>query len=148
MKIMHSNMKIWKLLTPAIALCFFAAAPQLAAQGSGSKSGYKGQGQQQQKEQYQHQRPAKQPKPSDFSEKEVEKFASAKGEVDQIQKEYADALSQVEDQQKARQLQRKYSQKMVESIRENGLSVQKYQKINMAAQNSQEFREKINRMAN
>lgn len=134
-KTMHKKMILWKVLTPIIALCFLAAAPPLAAQDSGGQSGYKGKEQQQQQ-------------PADFSEKDLEKFANAKSEVDQIRKEYSEELKQVEDQEKASQLQDKYSRQMVQSIKEEGLTIREYNDISSAAQSDPELREKINRMVN
>ncbi|MBS3809411.1 MAG: DUF4168 domain-containing protein [Desulfobacterales bacterium] len=136
-KTMHKKMILWKVLTPIIALCFLAAAPPLAAQDSGGQSGYKG------KEQQHQQR-----RSADFSEKELEKFADAKSKVDQIRKEYSEELKQVEDQKKASQLQDKYSRQMVQSIKEEGLTIREYNNISSAAQSDPELREKINQMAN
>ena len=56
--------------------------------------------------------------------------------------------SSVEDTDKARNLQDKYSQKMVDAIKDSGLGVQKYNEISMAAQDNPELKKKIKKMAN
>lgn len=139
-KTMRKKMTIWKVLTPLIALCFLLAAPPLFAQDSGE-------GQQQDQGQQQYQQKS-QPKPEDFDEEQLKQFAGAQEEVDQIREEYSNELSQVEDQDKARELQDKYSKQMVESIKDEGLSVQEYNKISRAAQSNPELNEKIDKMSN
>ncbi|MFP3981552.1 MAG: DUF4168 domain-containing protein [Desulfobacterales bacterium] len=146
------TMTMWKILTPLIALCFLVAAPPLAAQSSESGGDYKGQqqeGQQQEGQQkQQYQQKSSQPEPEDFKDEDLEKFAGAQDKVDEIRKEYSDELSQVEDQDKARDLQDKYSKKMVESIKDEDLSVEKYNKISRAAQSNPDLNKKIDEMAN
>ena len=137
-KTMRKTMTIRKVLTPLIALCFLAAAPPLFAQDSGGQSG----------EGQQYQQKATQPKPADFNKKELKQFANAQDEVDQIRKEYSEELSQVEEQEEARQLQEKYSKQMVQSIKKEGLTVQKYNTISRAAQSNPELNQKIDQMSN
>ncbi|MBS3754390.1 MAG: DUF4168 domain-containing protein [Desulfobacterales bacterium] len=136
------TMTIRKVLTPLLALCFLAAAPSLAAQDSADQGGNKG------KQKQQYQQKSTQPEPEDFNKKELKQFANARGEVDEIRKEYSEELSQVEDQDEARQLQDKYSKQMVQSIKKEGLTVQKYNKISRAAQSNPELNQKINQMSN
>lgn len=149
-KTMRKKMTIWKVLTPLIALCFMVGAPPLFAQDSGSGGGYKGQQQkeQQQQQQQQYQQKSTQPEAADFNKKELKQFANAQDEVDEIRKEYSEELSQVEEQEEARQLQDKYSKQMVQSIKKEGLTVQKYNKISRAAQSDPELNKKIDQMSN
>lgn len=156
------NTTTWKSLALIFAVCFVLAVPPLAAQDSGQQ-GYKGQqgqqdykGQQGQKDykgqqgqqgqkgqqEYDYQEPSQQ-QSKNFSEGELEKFAAAKVELDDIRSEYSKELENVSEADQARKLQDKYGQQMIESIRDEGLSVEKYNKISQAMQTDAELRKKI-----
>ena len=131
-----------------IAACFMVAAPPLAAQ-----QGQQGYGEQQQQEQYQqreyqHQDPAQQQQPANFSEEDLQKFAGAKTTVDEIRDKYSNALEGVDDPSKARELQNKYTQKMIDAIEGEDLSVEKYNKITRAIQDSPELQRKVDNLGN
>ena len=127
----------WKgfFLGLIIAACFLIAVPPLAAQQG--QQGYGGQ-QQQGQQGYQQQQ-----QPTDFDDSELKVYAKAKNDVDDIRSEYSDALRGVEEADKARELQNKYTEKMIDAIEEKDLSVKKYNQISQAMQNSPELREKI-----
>ncbi|MFP3999317.1 MAG: DUF4168 domain-containing protein [Desulfobacterales bacterium] len=141
-KIMHRKTALWKILVPAIVLCFLIAAP--AAAQEQEQQGQEQQGQE--KQEYEYQEPEK--KAEDFSEGDLEKFAEAQSEVETIRNEYSDELSGVEDTEKARELQDKYAQQMVDAIKEIGLDVQTYNEVSMAIQNDPDLKEKVEGMAN
>lgn len=147
---MRTKSVFWKILTAAAALCFVTAAP-LAAQDY-EQQGQQGQGYEQQQQQGQDQGQqgyqGGQKTADDFKESDLESFASAQGEVDEIRSEYSDELSGVEDTNKARELQDKYAEQMVDAIEERGLDVQTYNEISMAMQNDSELREKVEEMTN
>jgi len=63
--------------------------------------------------------------------------------VSEIRGEYSDALSDVEDANKARELQEKYTQKMIDAIEENNLSASKYNEISRAVQDNPSLKEKV-----
>ncbi len=136
-KTMQNKSTFWKFLSLAVALCFFLAAPA-AAQDQEQ--------QQKEKKEYEYEEPEK--KAEDFSEGELEKFAEAQSEVEEIRNEYSDEVSDVEDTEKARELQDKYAEKMVDSIEETGLDVETYNEISMAIQNDPDLKEKIENMTN
>lgn len=117
-----------------VAACCLIAVPPLAAQQS--QQGQQGQ-------QYQQETQSA----DDFSEGDLEKFAEAKTEVDEIRSKYSDALGRVDEPEKARELQDKYGQQMVESIRDRDLSVEKYNQISRAMQGNPDLKEKIDGMA-
>src|SRR6056297_2296266 len=135
-----------------IAACFLIAAPPLAAQqGYGGQQGQQGYGGEQQQQQYQqreYQDPAQQQQPADFREKNLQKFAEANTAVDEIREEYSNALSDIDDTEKARELQDRYTQKMIDAIEDEGLSVQKYNEINRAMQNNPELQRKMENLSN
>ncbi len=126
-----------------VAACCLIAVPPLAAQQS-QQSQQGQQGQQGQQYDYQQQSQGA----DDFSEKDLEKFAKAKSEVDEIRTKYSDALGRVDEPEKARKLQDKYGQQMVESIRDRDLSVEKYNQISRAMQGNPDLKEKVDTMAN
>ncbi|MFW6080524.1 MAG: DUF4168 domain-containing protein [Desulfosalsimonas sp.] len=149
-KTMKTKPAFWKILAPAVALCFITAAP-LAAQDY-DQQGDQGQGYEQQQQQGQGQgqgyQGGEQKTADDFKDSDLENFASAQSEVDEIRSEYSDELSGVEDTEKARELQDKYAEQMVDAIEEEGLDVQTYNDISMAMQNDSELRGKIEEMTN
>lgn len=136
-KTMQNKSTFWKFLSLAVALCFFLAAPA-AAQDQEQ--------QQKEKKEYEYEEPEK--KAEDFSEGELEKFAEAQSEVEEIRNEYSDEVSDVEDTEKARELQDKYAEKMVDSIEETGLDAETYNEISMAIQNDPDLKEKVENMTN
>ncbi|MFW6139659.1 MAG: DUF4168 domain-containing protein [Spirochaetota bacterium] len=94
-----------------------------------------------QEEQYQQQQ--QQQQQTDFSEKELEKFAKAFIKIRDIQEEYSNALSEAENEQEAQELQGKYMDKMIKVVRDEGLSVEKYNQITRALQSDPEIKEEI-----
>ncbi|MFW6011353.1 MAG: DUF4168 domain-containing protein [Desulfosalsimonas sp.] len=141
-KTMQNKSTFWKFLSLAVALCFFVAAPA-AAQDQEQQ-----QKEQQQKEQkeYEYEEPEK--KAEDFSEGDLEKFAEAQSEVEEIRNQYSDELGDEEDTEKARELQDKYAQQMSDAIKESGLDVQTYNEISMAIQSDPDLKEKVENMTN
>lgn len=83
---------------------------------------------------------------ADFSDNELQKFARSYLQIQDIQQEYSDALSQMSDEQEAQELQEKYTQKMVDVVRQEGLSVEEYNQIGQAMNSSEEVRNKIEGM--
>ena len=138
-----------------IAACFLIAAPPLAAQqgqqGYGDQQGEKGyggqQGEQQQYQQRQYQDPAQQ-QPANFSEENLQKYAEARETVNDIRNEYSNALSDVEDPKKAQKLQNKYTQKMIDAIEGEDLSVSKYNDIGRAIQDDPKLQKKVENLSN
>ncbi len=137
----------WKSIILIFAACFMLGIPHLAAQDYGGEREYQGQGQQgQQGQQQQYQEPS-QPSADEFEDKELKKFAKAKSKVDEVRSEYSEAIRGVEEADKARELQEKYTEKMIDSIEEKDLNVEKYNQISAAMQNSQELKKKVDEMA-
>ncbi len=94
---------------------------------------------------YQHPETAQQQN-ADFSDKELKKFSLIKNEVDEIRKKYSQSLGMVDNPDKARSLQDKYIKQVLETIREKGMSVERYTEISRALQRDPELREKIEKM--
>ena len=140
-----------------IAACFLIVAPPLAAQqgqqGYGGQQGEKSYGGQQQQQQYQqreyqYQDPAQQQQqPADFNQETLQKFAEARTAVDEIRDEYTNELSDIDDASKARELQNKYTQKMIDAIEDEDLSVKKYNNVSRAMQDSPELQRKVENLS-
>lgn len=138
-KVQKSKTVAWKLSFGAfiMAACFLIAVPSINAQ----------QGQQgQQQQEYQYEEPSQQA--ADFSDQELKKFAAAQTDVDDIRGEYSDALGNVEDPDKAQELQNKYTRKMINAIEDKGLSVEDYNNISRAIQGNPELQKKVESMGN
>ncbi|MFO7752590.1 MAG: DUF4168 domain-containing protein [Desulfobacteraceae bacterium] len=131
-KTLYKNMACWKSLALIIAICFMISVPPLSAQQD-DEQGYDDQQQQEQTK--------------DFSDQDLEKFASAKGKLDGIRDEYSAELEQVNDAEEAQKLQNKYGQKMIEEIRAEDMTVEKYNEISQAMQSDPELQEKIQQIS-
>lgn len=102
--------------------------------------------QQQQPPQGQGAAPAQEQVPTDFSDAELEKFASAQDELETIRQEYSGKLEKTEDPDKAASLQQEASEKMVTIVQDEGLDVETYSNIALAMQSDPELREKVEDM--
>ncbi len=119
----------WRTLSLTMVLCAMIAVPPVVAQNYGDQGSTQGKQQQ-----------------ADFSKQELQQFVTAKAEVDQIRSDFSEELQGVEDSKKARQLQDKYTQKMVDAVQDTGMSVQEYNEISRAAQTNPDVGEKIEKM--
>ncbi len=130
----------WKSFCMNFAFCFLIGLTPIFAADKDAKTGFN-----EQKQQYQHERSAKQHS-SNFSKKELRKFASVKSKVDKLREKFSQALGEVDKPDKALKLQDQYLQQIVDSIREQGLSVKKYNEISRAVQRHHELKETIAKM--
>ncbi len=73
----------------------------------------------------------------------LNKFKDAFGEVNSIRESFAGKLENVEDPQKAQKLQQQAQQDMVSAVEDAGLSVQEYNQIFAAVQQSPELQKKV-----
>lgn len=76
-----------------------------------------------------------------------EKFVEAYVEIKGIQKKYTEKLENVEDKDKARELQKQAQAEMVEVVESNDLSVHEYNKVVGAISSDPELRMEIEKMA-
>lgn len=103
-------------------------------------------GQQQQKERGQTQQYQQQQPKTDFSDEKLEKFATVFSQVQDIQEAYSNEVGQMSDKQEAQKLQEKYTGKMMDVIRGEGLTVQEYNEILQDMNKDQELRQKVQSM--
>jgi len=124
---------VFKLISLTLPVYFLVCVPRLPAQ-------------QVQPQEYQSQEPGEK-EPSHFSDPELKKFARLKSEVDEITKRFGRAFGRVDEPNKARKLQDRYLQQIVDTIRAEGLSVEKYNEVSRAAERNPELQKKIEQMA-
>lgn len=146
-----------KFFIMIIAACFLFAVPQLSAQSYGTDGGQggqdqgyggqQGQQQEQQGQQQGYQQPPQQQE-TDISHNDLEKYAEAQSEVNEIRSEFSSELEGVDNREKAQELQDKYSQQMIEAIADTGLSVREYNEISLAIQNDSDMQKKVEELAN
>ncbi len=77
-----------------------------------------------------------------FDREQIESFAAAQAELQQIQQEYASQIQQA-DQEQSAQLQQEAQQEMAAAVEEAGLEVDEYNRIAKASRNDQELTERI-----
>lgn len=136
----YKSSMLWKTLVSALALLLLTTAP-LAAQD------YEEQQQQQQQQGQGYESQSAEQETKAPNKENLEKFAKARPKIKEIRSEYADKLQEVKDDAKAKELQEKYSQQMVDVIENVGLTVQKYNEIAMAVQNDPDLQDKVSKMS-
>lgn len=114
-----------------LALGLIMLSAQASAQDS--DQGYDAQQEQQQQQ--------------DFSDQELQKFAQAYTQVQNIQQEYSEEMRGMEDKDEAQALQEKYIEKMKGVIEDEGISIRKYNNIISAMNSNEEIRMKVRDMA-
>jgi hypothetical protein len=115
----------------AVAAAAIATGP--AWMSAAAAQGYGAQPQQEQQQQM----------PS-FSDAELQTFAEAAKEVQQINQEYQPQMQQAQTPEEQQSIRDEATEKMVEAIEQKGLSVEQYNQIASAAQSDPETAEKIN----
>ncbi|WP_313089004.1 DUF4168 domain-containing protein [Pseudomonas sp.] len=94
-----------------------------------------------------NQAPATQPAPAmqaaDISDKKLEKFADSLGEIMEIRQDFTAKLEKTGDPAEAQQLQQTANEKMMNTVKNNDLSIEEYNAINQAVQNDPQLRNKV-----
>lgn len=81
---------------------------------------------------------------ANFTDQELRSFVVAAQEVQQLSVQWQKRLKQAkDDQQKSQQLRQKATQEITQAVRNEGLTVKKYNKISMAARKDEELRSKL-----
>ncbi len=125
---MRSRSRLRKALTRKLLLAVMVSASLLAA---GTVAAQDGDG-------FNPQTPR-----ADFEQQELEKFAKAYVQVHDIQEEFAYEMGNTSSEQEAKNLQAEYMEKMVDVVRDEGLTVDKYNEIADALQSDPQLREKV-----
>ncbi|MDZ7790022.1 MAG: DUF4168 domain-containing protein [Xanthomonadales bacterium] len=82
----------------------------------------------------------------DVSDQQLEQFADAQMEIASIQQDFSSRLQNVEEPEKARDLQREANEEMTAAVEEAGLDVESFNQIAMAIQNDPELQQKLTEM--
>jgi GTP1/Obg family GTP-binding protein len=82
----------------------------------------------------------------DVSDQQLKQFADAQAEIAGIQQDFSSRLQNVEDPEKARELQRQANEEMTSAVEEAGLDVESFNQIAMAIQNDPELQQKLTEM--
>ncbi len=84
------------------------------------------------------------PKPAQHvSDQEIDQAAAIVTELQRIKEDYSEEMGQAEDKQQAQQIQQEMQQEMQQAIKEEGLSVGRYQRIIAAAQQDPELHQQL-----
>ncbi|RFF27990.1 MULTISPECIES: DUF4168 domain-containing protein [unclassified Wenzhouxiangella] len=87
-----------------------------------------------------------QPETIDVSDQQLEQFAEAQTEISGIQQDFSSRLQEVEDPEKAQDLQRQANEEMTAAVEDAGLDVESFNQIAMAIQNDPELQQKLTEM--
>jgi hypothetical protein len=86
------------------------------------------------------------PPQTDVSEQELQQFAEAQTQISEIQQDFAGRLQDVEDPEKAHELQIKANEEMTDAVEAAGLDVDSFNNIAMAIQNDPELQQRLTTM--
>lgn len=118
-------MKLVKLFTTAALITAVSVQPALAQQGQYQQRGAQMQGMQQQAQ-------------VDINDREVERYVEARQKITQIsQQARGDMANMGPEEQQA------LNQKLVEAVKDTGLSVEKYNQITAAMQQDRDLQQRI-----
>lgn len=81
-----------------------------------------------------------------FSEQKLENYVAAQQEVRDINREYSERLQNVQNRDKAVDLQNEARQEMIEAIESAGLSVGEYNEITQAMRTDPEFYDRVQKL--
>ena len=83
------------------------------------------------------------PQTIEITEAAVDKFIEVLQDVESIRGKYVERLQDAEDQQTAMEIQQEAQEKMVEKVQSSGMTVQQFNMITQAAQQSPEIQQRI-----
>lgn len=86
------------------------------------------------------------PETIDVSDAQLEQFADAQTKIADIQQDFSTRLQEVEDPEKANELQRQANEEMTAAVEDAGLDVESFNQIAMAIQNDPELQQKLTEM--
>ncbi len=137
---MKSKKSIFLKVSVLCTLGLVLVSGKVMAENYGQQEKYQEKQQEQQKYQkYQQQQQQK----KNFSDKKLDQFAKAYDQVQKIQQTYTDKMKQINNKEKAKELQDKYTQKMIKVIRNQDLTVSEYNQIFKAMRNNPEIKDKV-----
>lgn len=96
--------------------------------------------------QEEYQAPPPQPETIEVSNQQLERFAHAQVEIIDIREDFSARLQEVDDADKAHELQLAANEEMTEAVKGAGLDVKAYNEIAMAIQSDPELQVKLNEL--
>ncbi len=87
-----------------------------------------------------------QPPQIDVSDQQLQQFAEAQMQISEIQQDFSGRLQDVEDPERAHELQVQANEEMTEAVSDAGLDVESFNDIAMAIQNDPELQERLTTM--
>ena len=86
------------------------------------------------------------PQTIEVSDQQLQQFADAQVEIAGIQQDFSQRLQNVEDPEKAHELQRQANEEMTTAVEEAGLDVESFNQIAMSIQNDPELQKELTQM--
>ncbi|WP_106477423.1 DUF4168 domain-containing protein [Phytohalomonas tamaricis] len=82
-----------------------------------------------------------------FSDKQLQNFASASQEIAGISQNYTQKLQNTQDADKQQEVRQEANDKMVKAVQDSGLQVEQFNQIGQAVQNDPKLMQKVQQMA-
>jgi len=86
------------------------------------------------------------PQTMEVSDQQLQQFMDAQIEIAGIQQDYSSRLQQVEQPEKAQELQRQANQEMTTAVEDAGLDIESFNQIAMSIQNDPELQQELTQM--
>ncbi|RKR06553.1 uncharacterized protein DUF4168 [Kushneria sinocarnis] len=119
-------------LSATLIAAGFASGPVMAAsQSQGSAGQAQTQGQTQQ----------------NFSDQQLQNFASASQEIAGISQNYTQRLQNADGSEQQQNIRQEANDKMVQAVKDSGLKVDEFNQIGQAVQNNPQMMQKVQKMA-
>ncbi|MCC5863775.1 MAG: DUF4168 domain-containing protein [Wenzhouxiangella sp.] len=87
-----------------------------------------------------------QPAQVEVSDQQLQQFAEAQIQISEIQRDFSARLQDVDDAERAHELQVQANEEMTEAVEDAGLDVQSFNEIAMAIQNDPELQQRLTAM--
>lgn len=84
---------------------------------------------------------------ADFSDQQLENFASASKQIAGISQKYTQQLQDAKGQDAQQQVRQKANTEMVQAVKSNDLKVEQFNQIGQAVQNDPQLMQKVQKMA-
>lgn len=83
------------------------------------------------------------PKPESFDKQELTAFVESQQAIGEEARQWEQRIQQADNEQQARQLEQQARQAYVEVVRDNGLSVERYNEIFLSAKQHESLQERL-----
>ncbi|WP_435101667.1 DUF4168 domain-containing protein [Arhodomonas sp. AD133] len=83
---------------------------------------------------------------AEVSDTKLEQFSEAFGQIQDIRSDYSEKLRDVQDEEKAREMQQAANDEMISAVEDSGLSVDEYNAISQQLRKDPEMAERVQGM--